>query len=48
MENKRRHYIDNIRWVVTIVVVLYHVIYMYNAQGIPGVVGKITNQKIQY
>ncbi len=48
MENKRRHYLDNIRWVVTIVVILYHVIYMYNAQGIAGVLGKITNQRVQY
>ena len=48
MENKRRHYLDNIRWVVTIVVILYHVIYMYNAEGIAGVLGKITNQRVQY
>ena len=46
-ENKRKHYLDNIRWVITIVVILYHVIYMYNAEGIVGVVGKITNQNVQ-
>ncbi|MBP5529862.1 MAG: acyltransferase [Lachnospiraceae bacterium] len=48
MEVKRRHYLDNIRWTVTIAVILYHVIYMYNAQGIPGVLGPVTNQKVQY
>ncbi len=47
-DNKRKHYLDNIRWVITIVVILYHVIYMYNAEGIVGVVGKITNQNVQY
>ena len=48
MENKRRHYLDNIRWVVALAVVVYHVIYMYNAEGIPGVVGKITGMKVQF
>ena len=48
MENKRRHYLDNIRWVVTLAVVLYHVFYMYNGEGIPGVAGKITDVKVQY
>ncbi len=48
MNNQRKHYLDNIRWVVTIVVVLYHVFYMYNAQAIAGVVGKITNLDVQY
>ena len=47
-EMKRKHYLDNIRWVVTIVVILYHVFYMYNANGIVGVVGKITNLDVQY
>ena len=48
MDNKRKHYLDNIRWVVSIAVVIYHVIYMYNAEDIPGVVGKITNMKVQF
>ncbi len=47
-ENKRRHYLDNIRWCITIVVVVYHVIYMYNAEGIAGVVGKISNVDVQF
>ena len=44
----RKHYLDNIRWVTVVIVVIYHVIYMYNAEGIPGVVGKITNLEVQY
>ena len=26
----RRHYLDNIRWITVGLVVLYHVIFMYN------------------
>ncbi|MGI5071274.1 acyltransferase [Treponema pectinovorum] len=44
----RKHYLDNIRWITVVVVALYHVIYMYNAEEIPGVVGKITNLDVQY
>ena len=44
----RKHYLDNIRWVTVVVVVLYHVVYMYNAEGVQGVVGKITDQPVQY
>ena len=44
----RKHYLDNIRWVTVVVVVLYHVLYMYNAEGILGGVGKITRLNIQH
>ena len=44
----RKHYLDNIRWMTIVTVVLYHVFYMYNAEGVLGVVGKITNQSVQY
>ena len=44
----RKYYLDNVRWATVVVVVLYHVIYMYNGQGILGVVGKITNLSVQY
>lgn len=44
----RRHYLDNIRWSTVVLVVLYHVLYMYNAEGIPGGLGKITRLKVQY
>ncbi|MCR5106904.1 MAG: acyltransferase [Lachnospiraceae bacterium] len=44
----RKHYLDNIRWITVVVVVIYHVLYMYNAEGIPGVVGNITGLEVQY
>ena len=44
----RKYFLDNIRWMTVVLVVIYHVIYMYNAEGIPGVVGPITNQRVQY
>ncbi len=44
----REHWLDNIRWMTVVVVVIYHVIYMYNGEGIQGVVGKITDQDVQY
>ena len=44
----RKRYLDNIRWITVVIVVVYHVFYMYNAEGIPGVVGNITGLKVQY
>ncbi len=44
----RKHYLDNIRWITVVIVVGYHVFYMYNAEGIPGVVGNISGLKVQY
>ena len=44
----RKHYLDNIRWFTVVMVVIYHVFYMYNAEGIAGVVGKITTLDVQY
>ena len=44
----RKYYLDNIKWAVVVIVVVYHVFYMYNAEGIPGVAGKITNLDVQY
>ena len=44
----RKHYLDNIRWATVVIVVLYHVGYMYNAVGVPGPLGKITNLDVQY
>ena len=39
----RKYYLDNIRWITVVTVVIYHVFYMYNSEGIVGGVGKITN-----
>ena len=44
----RKHWLDNIRWTIVVLVVIYHVIYMYNAEGIQGVLGKITNLQSQW
>ena len=44
----RKLWLDNIRWTTIVIVVIYHVIYMYNAEGIVGVVGKITGLDVQY
>ncbi len=46
--NTRKHYLDNIRWITVVLVVIYHVFYMYNGEGISGVAGKITDLDIQY
>ena len=44
----RKPYIDNLRWVTVVLVVIYHVFYMYNAEGILGTLGKITDLEVQY
>ena len=44
----RKNYIDNIKWMMQIIVVLYHVFFLYNAEGFLGGLGKITNLSIQY
>ena len=44
----RKHYLDNTRWATVILVVIYLVLYMYNAEGIAGGLGKITDLEVQY
>ena len=44
----RKRYLDNIRWAVVAVVVVYHVFYMYNAEGVLGGLGKITKLDVQW
>ena len=44
----RKHYLDNIRWIAGVLVVIYHVFYMYNAQGILGGLGPVTDLKTQF
>ena len=46
--NTRKHYLDNIRWITVVIVVIYHVFYMFNGEGILGTVGKITDLEVQY
>ena len=35
----RKYYLDNIRWMTVVLVVVYHVIYMYNSIILDGVIG---------
>lgn len=42
----RRHYLDNIRWVTVILVVIYHVLFMYNSVGLA--VGTLPTQGPHY
>jgi len=44
----RKHYLDNIRWVTVVLVAIYHVLYMYNGEEVPGGLGKITDLNVQY
>ena len=39
MENRRYLFIDNIRWVVVVLVLIYHVFYNYNTLGVFGAIG---------
>lgn len=42
----RKYYVDNIRWITVLLVVLYHVIYMYNGVATAGVIGPF--YEVQY
>ena len=37
--NLRKLWIDNLRWVTVLLVLLYHVIYFYNNKGVFGGIG---------
>ena len=43
----RKYYLDNIRYFTIIMVVLYHLIYMYNGQTKPGALGPFSKNQIQ-
>lgn len=42
----RKVYVDNIRWITVLLVVIYHVIYMYNGVATDGVIGPF--YEVQY
>ena len=42
----RKSYLDHVRWITVVLVVIYHVIYMYNGIETFGVIGPF--QKVQY
>lgn len=48
VSNKRKYFVDNIRWVTVILVLIYHVVLMYNGVGINVGCGKITNLSVQH
>ena len=35
----RKHWLDNLRWVIVLLVLLYHVVYFYNNKGVFGGIG---------
>lgn len=43
----RKKYIDNIRWITVVLVVIYHVIYMFNGVGVLGGVGALSKTQYQ-
>ncbi len=43
----RKSYLDNIRWITVVLVVIYHVFFMYNAEGVSGGLGQITDLSVQ-
>ena len=47
MDNTRRIYLDNIRWITVCSVVIYHVIYMYNGVQPFGVIGPFKEEQLQ-
>ena len=47
MERKRYYFIDNIRWVVVLLVLLYHVFYNYNSLGVFGAIGSLQENQWQ-
>lgn len=47
MKNKRKLYLDNIRWITVMTVVIYHVIYMFNGVQKFGVIGPFKSRQLQ-
>ena len=44
----RKHWLDNIRWATVALVVFYHVVWEYNAEGILGGLGQIADLETQW
>lgn len=43
---ERKHYLDNIRWATVVLVLTYHVFYIFNSVGVLGGIGSFA--KVQY
>jgi peptidoglycan/LPS O-acetylase OafA/YrhL len=40
IENSRKHFIDNLRSIMVIIVIVYHVFYLFNSGGVPRPIGE--------
>ena len=43
----RRYYLDNVRWMTIVSVMVYHVLYMYNSVATAGVIGPFREKQYQ-
>lgn len=43
----RKHWIDNLRWVTVVLVLIYHVFYFYNNKGVFGGIGGFVDDSMQ-
>ncbi len=43
----RKIYLDNIRWTTVLLVVIYHVFYIFNSVGVPGGLGSFSDLQYQ-
>ena len=43
----RRYYLDNVRWMTIVSVIVYHVIYMFNGIATEGVIGPFSEKQYQ-
>ena len=41
--NMRKVYLDNIRWITVVLVVIYHVIYIFNGVTQHGIIGPFSD-----
>ena len=47
MNPARKLYLDNIRWMTVVLVVIYHVVYMFNGVQPFGVIGPFRERQLQ-
>ena len=47
MNNERKHWIDNLRWVTVVLVLVYHVFYFYNNKGVFGGIGGFVDDPLK-
>lgn len=47
MVKSRHYFIDNLRWVIVVLVLIYHVFYNFNAQGVFGGIGGFAERQWQ-